>query len=354
MPALSPFIRTSKNEDGTQLWITGEIGYDVRFADLQRAFTYYAAEDAGQITVNLYSHGGSLDDATAFYDWAQAQGLKFKVNVWGAAMSAATVIAAAAGAENISMAPNAVWMIHECSGATIEMCALGNDALARIYNKLTGLKEAKIREMMASTKTLDAQQAVEMRFAGKVMKSTMKLAAMYEATPIEQKTIAMSEKKNVKVTLSLPKAIAAAFGGAVTAEVDVDQAVADQLSEKDTAIADKQTEIDALKKQIEDLEAAKPEDLAPKLAELTAEVEAAKTEAKAKADEVVALQAKLKEPLENKTVANNTAAEIGASPGTVKDEKTEFVAKVFGQMSDVERAVHETKAKRKKAEAAKA
>ena len=326
MPALSPFIRTSKNEDGTQLWITGEIGYDVRFADLQRAFSYYDAEDSGEITVNLYSHGGSLDDATAFYDWAQAQGLKFKVNVWGAAMSAATIIAAAAGAANISMAPNAVWMIHECSGATIEMCALGNDALARIYNKLTGLKDAKIREMMASTKTLDAQQAVEMGFAGKVMKNTMKLAAMYDAKPIEQKTIAMSDKKKLKVTatvhLTTMEAARAAFsdkGTVAEVEIDMEQATADAMAGKDTEIAQKDTEIEALKKKVAELEAAKPEDQTPKVEALAKEVEGVKAEVTAKDKEIEALKAQIKAPVAGKTVANNAAATIG-STGTTETE----------------------------------
>lgn len=311
------------------MWLTGEVGVDFTFAQLQSSLTAYANNGDGIPTLNLYSHGGYLNDATAFYDWAVTSNAKFRVRVWGTAMSAMTLIAAAAGRENIEIAPNATWMIHECHGGTDEMNAHGNDAAVRIYRRLTNLTEKKIREMMAATTTLNAQQAVEMGFAGKVMKNTMKLAAMYEAKPIElnEQLTAMADKKTtVPVKLTFGKAISAAFGSEVTAEVDVDQAVADeiatlkeenaalkgQIAALETAQGDKQADEAADQEAITDTE---KEAVTAKADLETAKAEHAKELEKVKAAHLAELAA-LKAPLASKTVADNQAPAVGAMPGT--------------------------------------
>lgn len=318
-----PFLRASKDEEGTQLWVTGEIGIDIRFVDLQRAFSYYAKEQGHEIILNVFSHGGYLDDATAFYDWAQAEGLKFKVRVWGTAMSAATVIAAAAGKENIEIAPNASWMVHECQGGTDEMRAIGNDALVRVYRKLTGKKEDKLRAMMSATTTLDAATAVSEGFAGKVMKVAARLAAYHAAetaNPVEiteqSQDMSKTIKAEVKVKLGTMEAARAAFGDGTTVEVEVpvDETTAKAIEEKDARIAQLEAELkDAQAKagdeaaQAEAITNANKEADKAKADLASATAEHGKAIDKLKAEHEAAIKA-LKEPKEKKVVANNQEA----------------------------------------------
>ena len=308
--------------------------------------------------MNIYSHGGYLDDATAFYDWIADSGTKFKVRIWGTAMSAATVIAAAAGRENIEIAPNASWMIHETGGGTDEMRTIGNDALVRVYRTLTGKKEKEIRDMIAATTTLNATEAVKHGFAGKVMKSTMRLAAMWDAQPIETEEMentTNTAKVALKVKLNLAQAMQSMVGDGTELEVTVDDAVATMVSEKDTTIT-------ALKAQIEVLEAAKPkevitkeqlDEVTAKATELEGKVTAAATDMLTKDQQILTLTAELadlKKPLVEPIVPNNMVAEVGKQK--VEDNPNVLFAKsVFGQMTDIEKAQHAARIKAQKTQA---
>ncbi len=358
MRSVTPFIRAGKDSEGTQLWVTGEIGVDVRFADLQRALQYHSESGNETLIMNIYSHGGYLDDATAFYDWIADSGTKFKVRIWGTAMSAATVIAAAAGRENIEIAPNASWMIHETGGGTDEMRTIGNDALVRVYRTLTGKKEKEIRDMIAATTTLNATEAVKHGFAGKVMKSTMRLAAMWDAQPIETEEMentTNTAKVALKVKLNLAQAMQSMVGDGTELEVTVDDAVATMVSEKDTTIT-------ALKAQIEVLEAAKPkevitkeqlDEVTAKATELEGKVTAAATDMLTKDQQILTLTAELadlKKPLVEPIIPNNMVAEVGKQK--VEDNPNVLFAKsVFGQMTDIEKAQHAARIKAQKAQA---
>lgn len=308
--------------------------------------------------MNIYSHGGYLDDATAFYDWIADSGTKFKVRIWGTAMSAATVIAAAAGRENIEIAPNASWMIHETGGGTDEMRTIGNDALVRVYRTLTGKKEKEIRDMIAATTTLNATEAVKHGFAGKVMKSTMRLAAMWDAQPIETEEMentTNTAKVALKVKLNLAQAMQSMVGDGTELEVTVDDAVATMVSEKDTTIT-------ALKAQIEVLEAAKPkevitkeqlDEVTAKATELEGKVTAAATDMLTKDQQILTLTAELadlKKPLAEPIVPNNMVSEVGKQ--NIEDNPNVLFAKsVFGQMTDIEKAQHAARIKAQKTQA---
>lgn len=341
MGTVTSFIRAAKSDEGNNLWITGEIGVDVRFADLQRALTHYTEEGTATI-LNIYSHGGYLDDATAFYDWVADSGMKFKVRVWGSAMSAATVIAAAAGRDSIEIAPNASWMIHETNGGTDQMREIGNDALVRVYRALTGKKEKEIREMIAATTTLSASEAVAHGFAGKVMKSTMRLAAMYEAAPIEIENMENTNTAKValNVKLNLAQALQSIVGEGTELEVSVDEAVAAQIAEKEETIT-------ALKEQVETLSAAK-DDFVPK-----AEVEAATAKVteldeqiaknieavKAKDEEIEKLKAELADmtkPLAEPVVPNNTVVEPAIGSASEDSEGAKIIKAALKQANPLQ------------------
>ena len=348
MATVTPFIRAAKSDEGIELWLTGEIGAEVRFIDLQNVFQYHAKSGEGDMTLNIYSHGGYLDDATAFYDWIADTGMKFKVRIWGTAMSAATVIAAAAGRENIEIAANATWMIHETSGGTDEMRKHGNDALVRVYRKLTGKKEKEIRDMIAATTTLSATEAVQHGFAGKVMKSTARLAAMYEATPIET-TETMENTNTAKVALNvklnLAQALKSMTGEGTELEVTVDDAVAAQLTSKDE-------EINALKLQIATLEEAKAaegelitkeahEAVTAQVAELDGKITAKLDEVKAKDAEIAKLTAELadlKRPLAEPIVPNNKEVEPVIGTATEDSDGAKIIKAAIKQANPLQLA----------------
>lgn len=292
------FLRAAKGDgDAVDLWLTGFIGLDVTFNDVRMALEFYTKEGK-DVTLNIYSHGGFLDDATAFYDWARTAKAKFDVIVWGTAMSAATVIAAAAGKKNIQIAENASWMIHNTHGGTDEMNEVGNASLARIYADLTGKAEKELRGLMAATTTYGAKDAVKQGFAGSVMKTTARLAALYESstaveiteTPKDMKTI----KASVPVSLTTVEAIRAALGEGTTIEVDVnvEDAIASAVTEKEQAISTLQAEVEQLKADAATKATEAEQAIAQAKAELTVSLDSVKEAAeRVHAAEVAKLKA---------------------------------------------------------------
>ena len=280
-------------------------------------------------------------------------------------MSAMTLIAAAAGRENIEIAPNATWMIHECHGGTEEMNAHGNDAAVRIYRKLTGLSDKKLREMMAATTTLNAQQAVEMGFAARVIKTSIKLAAMYEAKPVQlnEQQPAMAEKTNTikasaKVKLTGLEAVLAALGEGkeVEVEVNVDEATAKAIEEKDKEIADLKAENEALKAD-EKANEEKEADEALKTAQdeatqAKAEVETLKAQHTKEVEDLKAEHVKaiadLKKPVAKAVTGNNDSPGVAEVPGAGPvSPDVKVMQEMVKNLSPMERSRMEINARRK-------
>jgi len=213
------------------------------------------------------------------------------------------------------------------------------------------MPEKKLREMMAATTTLSAKDAVVMGFAGKVMKTEMRLAAMYDAQPIElqENQTAMAETKTkVPVKLTLTKAISAAFGNEVSVEVDVDQVVADEI----TALKE---ENETLKGQIATIEAAKAAKAAEEVTSTEAITTATNEATQAKAnltaaiaanakslDELTALHAEEvkalndKIPVAARTVANNQQTVITVEPVIADSEGSRIVKAAISQANPLQ------------------
>lgn len=300
---LTPFIRASKGEDGPELWVSGEIGVDTVANDVLAALKFYNRENVVPI-LNIYCHGGGLDDANAFYGYVEQQGVKAKVRIWGTAMSAAVTYAAAFGSQNIEIHPLATIMVHECSGGTEEMRVAGNNSLIAVYRKLTGLSEKKLRDMIAATTTLSAQQAVEMGFASRVMKSDLKLAAYHSAVPLDINEQPQTMKVKGKLTGTWDTVKALASGSEVEVEIDPTaelKAAADAL---EAATLERQAAEAKAKEATDNEEAlkAKVDELTGKLTETEAAVQAAQEKA---ATELEAVTSQLTEA--NGKVANLTA-----------------------------------------------
>lgn len=369
MLKVSPFVRAVKGEDGPELWITGEIGVDMVFGDVQRALTYATEQNAGTPVLNIYSHGGGVDDANAFYGWVEQSGIKAIVRIWGTAMSSAVTYAAAFGRDAIEMHPLATIMIHEASGGTEEMREAGNNGMVAIYHHLSGLSEAKLRAMMAATTTLTAKEAVAMGFAGKVMKSELKLAAMYEAQPIEQNEEPNKMQVTAHVKLSAVDAIKAAATGIDTvvtidpgAELKTATDIANQATEdrknaearvkelEDAEAALKEAEI-ALKAKCDELEAAKKAIEDAKVAEVT-EVTAKLTASEAKVTALTADVAKLKVLPTASAIDLSGDGKAVDPAGEAKDKLSPgkaAVKSIVDNMSESEKSALKMAAKRKAA-----
>lgn len=301
-------------------------------------YVYDAFQAHGPVTLYINSNGGILGEAFAFYDFVRAKGIALNVEVFGTVGSAATIIAAAAGRENIHISENSDWFVHrvyfvnewgERIDGNPEEAARLNGLLVNAYMVLTGMDEAAVNALLDkgdNNASISAADAVSMGFAADIIPASK--AAAFKQIAEANKPETMTK---VPVKLNLGKAIAAAFGGEVSAEVDVDAAVAQQLTEKDEEIA-------ALKAQIGTLEeAAKPVEGTVDPAAITAELETAKAQ---NAEQATAIAAKetviadkdkaiealnqkladaLKKPISGPAIANNTAAAVAAIPGEAKE-----------------------------------
>lgn len=322
---------TQVYEGKPSIFLTGFIhdGYGLEFAN----YIAQVSKEAGEpVTVFLNSQGGKVTEGFAFYDFIRANGIKFKIEGYGIVGSIATVMAAAAGRENIALAENAEWFVHRARfvndyGETIkgneEDLARMNAQMANVYSELTGKASADIEAIMDKGDagySYTAAEALDMGFIGSILPSA-RAAAFKQLSATAHNDKPMSEPKGkVPVKLSFGKAVAAAFGGEVTAEVELEQVIADQLAEKDQTIAD-------LQSQIATLEASKAEVTPEQVDALRAELETVKAEAskhatavaekeQAIADLNTKLEDALKAPLAGPTVGNNTAAAVAAMPNS--------------------------------------
>ena len=352
---------TDTYEGKPAIFVSGFIfdGFGLFLAD-------YLAEEAkraGQtITLFLQSGGGMVTEAFAFYDFVRAHNIDFRVEGYGEVGSAATIIALAAGRERIALAENAAWFMHraymvnewgERIDGNPEELARINGQLVSIYATESGRSEEEITAMLNKGDqgaSLSAQEAVDMGFAGGIVASARAAAFRKPQAVSDTTTIKTMSKTTVPVKLSLGKALASAIGQEVTAEVNIDEAVASQLAEKDETIA-------ALNKQIEELEAARPAEgttaTAEEVTNLNAQLEAAKAEASAKAQALAAKEAEftalsnelaeLKKPLAERTNADNRNGAVAAMPGS-EQEHPNVVALRNAIASDPQAKLHAKRA----------
>lgn len=330
---------TQMIEGSPSVFVTGFIWDGFGSYLSQYVYDEYIRNGRKPLTLYINSNGGILSEAFGFYDFVRAKGVTLNVEVIGSAGSAATIVALGAGRENINISENSDWFIHRVSfineyGEVIEgnaeEAARLNALLVNAYMVATGRTEAEVVAWLDkgdAGQSMSATEAVEFGFASGIIPAS-KAAAFNQMIAQANKPETMTK---VPVKLNLGKAIAAAFGGEVSAEVDVDAAVAQQLTEKDEEIA-------ALKAQIGTLEeAAKPVEGTVDPAAITAELETAKAQ---NAEQATAIAAKetviadkdkaiealnqkladaLKKPISGPAIANNTAAAVAAIPGEAKE-----------------------------------
>ncbi len=153
------------------------------------------------INLRINSLGGDVFDGMAMYNVIKRREAKTTVYIEGIAASIATIIAL--GADEVVMAENSLFMIHNAWGGasgeakdmrkTAETLEKITSELTDIYVKKTGLSYDAVAQMMDEETWLNAEEAYKLRFIDTISDS-IKVAAKYDVSKF--KNITQEEIKN--------------------------------------------------------------------------------------------------------------------------------------------------------------
>ena len=290
------------------------------------------------INLRINSLGGDVFDGMAMYNVIKRREAKTTVYIEGIAASIATIIAL--GADEVVMAENSLFMIHNAWGGTMgeakEMRKTADTLdkisgeLIDIYRKKTGLSYEVLSEMMDEETWLNAEEALSMGFIDTISDS-IKVAAKYDVSKF--KNITQEEIKNKlsininnkKMTNELKEWFNNKVEEIVTAvkgEVKVSADVAEQ-----TAITVNLGDNDEIKNKISEFETSNIE-LSNKISLLEGELVASKGTNETLTQEVEALNAKI-----NKSDAKGTKIETESDPVVVENKKEDANANFYNAMA---------------------
>ena len=146
-----------------------------------------ALGERDEITVRINSGGGDVFQGMAIYNLLHQHPSRVIVNIEGACLSIATVIAMAG--DEIRMASNALFMVHDprmfAGGGSKDMrkaAELLDKAAEQIrdtYVARTGLDASKVEELMAAETWLSAEEALELGFITEVVEAK-KVTAQFD------------------------------------------------------------------------------------------------------------------------------------------------------------------------------
>ena len=127
--------------------------------------------------MRLHSYGGDVYDGQAIYSTLTRHAARVRVEIDGAAMSAASFIAMAG--DEIAMAENAIFMIHDpwtiVMGNASDMREMADsmdivrDTITGVYHSRTAIPVNAINSMMAAETYFDADEALKAGFVTEVM-----------------------------------------------------------------------------------------------------------------------------------------------------------------------------------------
>lgn len=277
------------------------------------------------INLRINSLGGDVFDGMAMYNVIKRREAKTTVYIEGIAASIATIIAL--GADEVIMAENSLFMIHNAWGGTsgeakdmrktAETLDKITSELTDIYVKKTGLSYDALAEMMDEESWLNAQEAFDLGFIDTISDS-IKVAAKYDVSKF--KNITQEEIKNKlsininnkKMTNELKDWFNSKVEEIVTAvkgEVKVSADVAEQ-----TAITVNLGDNEEITNKISEFE-AKNIELSNKISLLEEELVSAKGNNETLTVEVEGLNAKI-----NKADAKGTELETSGDPAIVENK----------------------------------
>ena len=162
------------------LFLNGTIAEESWFDDeiTPQLFKDELMSSSGNITVWINSPGGDCVAAAQIYNMLMGYKGDVTVKIDGIAASAASVIAMAG--TKVLVSPVSMLMIHNPMTAAfgnsdemqkaIEMLGSVKDSIINAYEIKTGLSRAKLSRLMDAETWMDANKAVELGFADKIMK----------------------------------------------------------------------------------------------------------------------------------------------------------------------------------------
>jgi len=340
MSAKSWFKITAKNPTTVEIDLMDEIGhYGVTAKDFITQLRAATAPDS-TITLNIDCPGGSCDEGFTMHDGLIATGRPITANIVGMAASMGSIVMLAA--QKITIAENGRVMIHRVTGGVMgnpdDMDAGAKrtrqyeDRMVAMYAKRTGKTESEIRDLMKADMGtwLFGQDAVDAGFADSVVKGT------------KAKAFNTGWAKHFDY---LPRAL---FDNANNPE-SPPPANSDMTEQEIKALQDRITSLENDLKAKADKEAA---DLKAKADKEAADLKAkadkeaadakAKADAEAKANDPVALRARL-DKLENLLkagITGNTAGQAihGAAEGEEGQGAKEMTRAEWEKLNPVARA----------------
>jgi len=291
------------------------------------------------INLRINSLGGDVFDGMAMYNVIKRREAKTTVYIEGIAASIATIISL--GADEVVMAENSLFMIHNAWGGTMgeakdmrktaETLEKITGELTDIYRKKTGLSYDALAEMMDEETWLNANEALEMGFIDTISDS-IKVAAKYDVSKFKNITQEEIQNKlsininNKKMTNELKEWFNNKVEEIVTAvkgDVKVSADVAEQ-----TAITVNLGDNDEIKNKISEFESSNIE-LSNKISLLEEELVASKGTNETLTEEVEALNAKI-----NKADAKGTEIVTEADPVVVENKKEDANAGFYNAMAE--------------------
>tara|TARA_R110000744_G_scaffold231504_2_gene349685 strand:+ start:272 stop:910 length:639 start_codon:yes stop_codon:yes gene_type:complete len=189
----------NKADNSADVYIFNEIGtYGITAQDFISDI-----KDLKDTPINLHvnSIGGDVFDGMAIYNVIKRREARTTVYIEGIAASIATIIAL--GADEVIMAENSLFMIHNAWGGamgeakdmrkTADTLEKISSELTDIYMKKTGLSYEALAEMMDEETWLNAQEAYDYGFIDTISDS-IKVAAKYDVSKF--KNITQEEIQN--------------------------------------------------------------------------------------------------------------------------------------------------------------
>jgi ATP-dependent Clp endopeptidase proteolytic subunit ClpP len=290
------------------------------------------------INLRINSLGGDVFDGMAMYNVIKRREAKTTVYIEGIAASIATIIAL--GADEVIMAENSLFMIHNAWGGTsgeakdmrktAETLDKITSELTDIYVKKTGLSYDTLADMMDEESWLNAQEAFDLGFIDTISDS-IKVAAKYDVSKF--KNITQEEIKNKlsininnkKMTNELKdwfNSKVEEIVASVKGEVKVSADVAEQ-----TAITVNLGDNEEITNKISEFE-AKNIELSNKMSLLEEELVSAKGNNETLTVEVEGLNAKI-----NKADAKGTELETSSDPAIVENKVVDGNSAFYAAMA---------------------
>ena len=291
------------------------------------------------INLRINSLGGDVFDGMAMYNVIKRREAKTTVYIEGIAASIATIIAL--GADEVVMAENSLFMIHNAWGGsmgeakdmrkTADTLDKISSELIDIYRKKTGLSYEGLSAMMDEETWLNANEAFEMGFIDTISDS-IKVAAKYDVSKFKNITQEEIQNKlsininNKKMTNELKEWFNNKVEEIVTA-VKGDVKVSAEVAEQ-TDITVNLGDNDEIKNKISEFETGNIE-LSNKISLLEEELVASKGTNETLTQEVEALNAKI-----NKADAKGTEIVTEGDPAVVENKKEDANAGFYNVMAE--------------------